>query len=53
MLTDEQEEIISQAIRPLFEYLEQEVICDVARRISESLAYTRTVELEVEHLQKL
>ena len=53
MLTEEQEEIISQALRPLFEYLEQSVISDVAKRISETLAYTRTAELEVEHLQKL
>ena len=53
MLTDEQEEIISQALVPLFEYLEQEVIRDVAKRISESLAYTRTADLAGEHLQML
>lgn len=52
-LTDEQLEIISDALVPLFQYLEKEVIVDVANRIKESLAYTRTAELEVESLQRL
>ena len=52
-LTDEQLEIISDALVPLFQYLEKEVIIDVAKRIKESLAYTRTAELEVENLQRL
>lgn len=33
MLTGEQLEIISEAIQPLFQYLEHEVIVDIARRI--------------------
>lgn len=33
MLTDAQEEIIGEALKPLFEYLEHEVIVDVAERI--------------------
>ena len=46
MLTEEQEEIISEALQPLFQYLEHEVIVDVANRIKESLSYTRTAELQ-------
>ncbi|MCM1112161.1 MAG: phage minor capsid protein [Muribaculum sp.] len=53
MLTDEQLEVISDALVPLFQYLEQEVIVDVAKRISESLSYSRTAELEAAKLQKL
>lgn len=52
-LTEEQLEIISDALVPLFQYLEKEVIVDVAKRIKESLAYTRAAELKVESLQKL
>ena len=46
MLTEEQEEIISAALQPLFQYLEHEVIVDVANHIKESLSYTRTAELQ-------
>lgn len=46
MLSEEQLEIISEALIPLFSYLEAEVITDVAERIAESLNYTRTAELE-------
>ena len=52
-LTEEQLETISDALVPLFQYLEKEVIVDVAKRIKESLAYTRAAELKVESLQKL
>ncbi len=52
-LTDKQLEIISEALRPLFNYLEQQVIIDVANRIKNSLAYARTVELEVESMQRM
>lgn len=52
-LTDKQLEVISEALLPLFQHLEQEVIVDVANRIKESMAYTRTAELEVESMQKL
>lgn len=53
MLTDEQLEYISDVLRPLFQYLEHEVIVDVARRIKESLAYTRTAEIEAQSLSRL
>lgn len=53
MLTDEQLEIISAAIQPLFQYLEQEVITDVARRIKKTLTYTRTAELQAMSMLKL
>jgi len=52
-LTDKQLEIISDALLPLFQYLEREVIADVAKRIKNSLAYTRTAELKVESMQRL
>ena len=38
-LTEEQLEIISEAIQPLFQYLEKEVIADVARRIQKTLQW--------------
>ena len=52
-LTDKHLEIISDALLPLFQYLEREVIADVARRIKNSLAYTRTAELKAESMQRL
>ena len=52
-LTDKQLEIISDALLPLFQYLEREVIADVAKRIKHSLAYTRTAELKAESMQRL
>ncbi len=53
MLTEEQLEYIPEVLRPLFQYLENEVIVDVARRIKETLAYTRTAEIEAQALQRL
>lgn len=53
MLSYEQEELISDAIRPLFQYLEREVIREIAQRIEKSLQYTRTIENRVEALQRL
>lgn len=53
MLTEEQLEYIPEVLRPLFQNLEHEVICDVAKRIQKTLAYTRTAELEAQALQKL
>lgn len=44
MLTDEQLDIIAEALVPLFQYLEHEVIVDVANRIKNSMAYTHTAE---------
>lgn len=43
-LTDRQLEIISDALLPLFQYLEHEVIVEVARRIMATLSYTTTAE---------
>lgn len=53
MLSEEQVEIISDAIRPLFQYLEHEIIKDIAKRIEKAEKYTRTVELKVEAMQRL
>ena len=53
MLSDEQLDVLSGALAPLFQNLEAWVITDVARRIKNTMMYTRTAELEVEALQKL
>lgn len=53
MLTDEQLEIISDALIPLFQYLESAVIADVAKRIKGSLSYMRTAELQARNMQRL
>lgn len=53
MLTEEQLEIISETITPLFQYLEKEVIADVARRIAKTLTYSRTAELQAIAMMKL
>lgn len=52
-LTDEQLEIISEAIQPLFQYLEKEVIADIARRIQKTLTYSRTAELQAMSMREL
>lgn len=46
MLSEEQLRIISETIQPLFQYLEKEVIADIARRIAKTLTYSRTAELQ-------
>lgn len=53
MLTEQQLEIISEAIQPLFQYLEREVIADIARRIKKTLTYTRTAELQAMSMKEL
>lgn len=53
MLSEEQLEIISEAITPLFQYLEKEVITDIARRIAKTLTYSRTAELQAMSMAKL
>lgn len=53
MLSEEQVEIISDAIRPLFQYLENEIIKDVAKRIEKAEKYTRTVEVKIEAMKRL
>ena len=52
-LNDEQLEIISRALVPLFDDLEQAVIVDIARRINKTLTYTRTAELQAMEMRKL
>lgn len=53
MLTEQQLEIISEAIQPLFQYLEKEVIADIARRIKKTITYTRTAELQAISMKEL
>ncbi len=53
MLSDEQLEIISDVLCPLFQYLEEEVIKDIARRIKKTLTYSRTAELQALSMKKL
>lgn len=53
MLSDEQIEIIVEALIPLFNYLEQEVIIDTAERIRDTMAYTRTAELKAVSMRAL
>lgn len=53
MLTDEQLEYISNALVPLFQNLEHEVIVDIAARIQKALAYTRTAEIRAQALYEL
>lgn len=53
MLTDEQENIIGDALKPLFEYLEHCVIVDVANRIRQTMSYCLTAEMEAQRLQQL
>lgn len=53
MLTDEQLEYISDALIPLFQYLESEVIADVTQRVKATMAYTRTAEQQAQALYQL
>lgn len=53
MLAEEQIEVIAEALVPLFQYLEREVIIDIAERISETMAYTRTAELKAVSMRAL
>lgn len=53
MLSEQQIEIIAEALIPLFNYLEREVILDTAERISETMAYTRTAELKAISMKAL
>lgn len=52
-LNDEQLDVLSASIAPLFQYLEQEVITDIARRIKKTMTYTRTAELMAMEMQRL
>lgn len=53
MLSEQQIEIIVEALVPLFDYLEREVIIDLAERISGTMAYTRTAELKAISMRAL
>ena len=53
MLSEEQLEIIEEALVPLFQYLEHEVIVDIARRIQKTMTYTRTAELQAHSMSEL
>lgn len=52
-LTEEQKEILSDALTPLYQNLEAEVIADVARRIKKTMTYTRTAELQAISMRNL
>lgn len=52
-LNDDQLDVLSASIAPLFQYLEQEVITDIARRIKKTMTYTRTAELMAMEMQRL
>lgn len=52
-LNDEQLDILSDTIRPLYQSLEQDVIADIARRVQKTMTYTRTAELMAMEMQKL
>lgn len=53
MLSEEQIEVIAEALIPLFNYLEREVIIDIAERIQKTMAYTRTAELKAISMREL
>lgn len=53
MLTEEQLEIISEALVPLFQYLEKEVIADIAGRIQLTMSYSRTAEIQAVAMREL
>lgn len=53
MLTDEQIEILSDALTPLYQNLEAEVITDIARRIKKTLTYTHTAQQQIGAMRRL
>lgn len=53
MLSDEQLDVLGETLSPLFDYLEQQVITDIARRIGKTMEYTRTAELQAMELKRL
>ena len=53
MLTTEQINVLENALVPLFQYLEHEVIVDIARRIKNTMSYTQTAELMAMDMQRL
>lgn len=53
MLTEEQLEIYSGALVPVFQQLEQDIIADIARRVRKEERWTETAELQAEELRRL
>lgn len=53
MLTIDQIDVLGNALVPLFQYLEHEVIVDIARRIKNTMSYTQTAELMAMDMQRL
>lgn len=53
MLTDEQIDVLSEALMPYFDELEQWVIQDVARRLGKTLTYSGTIENELAAMKNL
>ena len=49
MLTEEQLEIYSGVLVPVFQQLEQDIIADIARRVRKEERWTETAELQAEH----
>ncbi len=53
MLTDEQINVLSEALMPYFDELEQWVIQDVAKRLNMTKTYSGTIENELAAMKKL
>ena len=53
MLSDEQIDVLSEALMPYFDELEQWVIQDIARRLDETLTYSGTIENELAAMKRL
>lgn len=53
MLTEEQLEIYSGVLVPVFQQLEQDIIADIARRVRKEERWTETAELQAEELRRL
>lgn len=53
MLSDEQLDVVSKALMPLFDDLEITVIADIARRVRKTMTYTRTAELMAMEMRDL
>ena len=53
MLSDEQIDVLSEALMPYFDELEQWVIQDVVRRLDKTLTYSGTIENELAAMKSL
>ena len=53
MLSDEQIDVLSEALMPYFDELEQWVIQDIARRLDETQTYYGTIENALAAMQRL